>query len=91
MIRLLFAGCFMALACSAASAAQTGLSEDCKKVYKQYFSAKAPKAFARGQNNTCGWKGPGGNVTLNQAKQRAIDFCKAYGGAGCRVVESKNK
>lgn len=69
-------------------AAPAGMSQGCQEHYAKYAASGAPKAFAKGKTKACGWKGPGGSVSLAEAKKRAVAFCVANGGDGCAVVES---
>ena len=67
----------------------SGMTQTCQRLYREYQSLGAPKAFATGKPDACGAKGPGGDVSLSEAKKQAIASCKAHGGTGCKVVESK--
>jgi hypothetical protein len=69
--------------------AQPALSGVCRGMYAKYEVAASPKAFAVSNTGGCGWKGPGGGISLNEAKKRAVAFCVANGGRGCVVVESE--
>ena len=64
------------------------LSEVCRGLYAKYEASASPKAFARSTTGGCGWKGPDGGTSLNEAKKRAVAFCVANGGKGCVVIES---
>jgi hypothetical protein len=65
-----------------------GMGSVCQGLYQKYTEVSAPKAFAKGKTKACGWKGPGGGISLNEAKKRAVAFCVANGGDGCAVVSS---
>ncbi len=78
----------MIVSAGMAAARPSGMSEDCNAAYDEYLESSAPKAFAKAKNDACGWKS---HSSLAEAKKRAIAFCVAYGGDGCRVVESKKK
>jgi hypothetical protein len=68
-----------------ALATQTGLGPNCQKAYDTYQADQGPKAFARGKGKGCGYASR--KASLGEARKSAIEFCRAYGGEGCRVVE----
>ncbi len=72
-----------------ALAMPSGMTDACKRLYREYQSLGSPKAFATGKPNACGAKGPGGGISLSTAKRQAIASCRAYGGQNCKVVESR--
>jgi hypothetical protein len=71
-----------------ALAAQTGLGPNCQKAYDTYEASQGPKAFARGKGKGCGYAAR--KASLGEARRSAIQFCRAYGGEGCRVVEESS-
>lgn len=87
-MRILAATSVLALLIIAAPAlAQpAGTGPRCDKSYSAYDAARGPKAIAIGRTKGCGYAY--GKANLAEARKSAIHFCRAYGGDGCRVVES---
>jgi hypothetical protein len=87
MLRILGATSALAVLLTAAPALamQTGLGPNCQKAYDTYEADQGPKAFARGKGKGCGYASRKANI--GEARKAAIQFCRAYGGEGCRVVE----
>lgn len=82
------AASFFALPVTTAMAQSGRLSQVCQGMYAKYQAAGSPKAFARSNTGGCGWKGPGGGISFNEARNRAMAFCVANGGKGCTIIAS---
>lgn len=73
-----------------ALAAPTGRVAPCSaKSYEAYEAGNTPKALAIGRTKGCGYAY--GKSSVAEARRSALDFCRAYGGDGCRVVQSSSR
>ena len=63
-------------------------ARSCKEVRNLYDHALAPKAYAVSSNGMCGyWTASFQNeLTLDEAKRRAVQWCESARGTNCHVV-----
>lgn len=72
-----------------AAALPPGMGQKCNTEYERYASKQGPKAFAISRGDACGWRSLAPGSSMQEVKRRAIGYCIAAGGKGCRVVESE--
>jgi hypothetical protein len=91
--RLGLAAALLAVSISPLMAQPAGLTADCQGAWGRYSAAPAPKAFAAGARQGCGWQIRSGEFqTSAQIRAQALRQCAQFAGpsGGCRIVgESK--
>jgi hypothetical protein len=72
--------------------AQRGLTPDCQAAWGRYLAAPAPKAFANGASQGCGWQIKSDSYPdVAAIRAQALRQCAQFAGptGGCKVIDQK--